>query len=829
MFARRIYSGAVALWLFNALMAGAAAATATAADEKKAIPGGELQIIGADGQPAGACPLKHTDVRGDIAGFVGRVTVKQTFHNPTNQKIEAVYVFPLPQNAAVDDMVMTVGDRRIAGQIKEREEAREIYEAAKAAGHVASLLDQERPNIFTQSVANIEPGVEVIIEISYVETLKYEDGVFEWVFPMVVGPRYIPGGGSAPAPMTTGQDTPQVPDASKITPPVTPKGTRAGHDISLTVTVDGGMQIMDIQSKLHEVNLEPLYRHRETPVRVTLKNQTEIPNKDFILRYRLATDDIADAFLVHSDGRGTFFTLILQPPQRIVPAKLMPRELIFVLDSSGSMSGFPIETAKVVMAKAIDQLRPGDTFNLITFAGDTRIMWPEPRPATKDTIAEAQKFLSERQGGGGTEMMKAIDAALVQTAPANSDPGAGGMRPIRVVCFMTDGYVGNDMAIIDAVKKNAGTTRVFSFGIGNSVNRFLLDGMARAGRGEVEYVTLQGQAEAAAERFHERILAPVLTDIAIDWGTVPVADVYPQQVPDLFSAKPIMVHGRLAGPVDGTIAISGNTGAGPQKWQLQVSAPGNAADHEALASLWARAKGEDLMSQDYAAAQTGQFPDELKKQVIGLGIEFRLMTQFTSFVAVEEMTVTVDGQPVRVDVPVEMPDGVSYEGVFGKEMRAAGGPARGAVAGGALMPAAQAARPAADKKEKPRTEAARQMVNGADEAEDYASTQPALTPEQIAQRKLAEPLRDLAAMVAKEGKDGNYTDGKLKVANYRLSVMIYLRDLSDETLAALKKLGFEQTGDSKTVKLLIGSVDVRKLEELSKLDVVIRVQPIGGK
>ena len=404
------------------------------------LPGGELQIISPDGKPAGACPLKHTDVQADIAGFVGRTTVRQVFHNPTERKIEAIYIFPLPHDAAVDDMIMTVGDRRILGQIKEREEARAIYEAAKAAGHVASLLDQERPNIFTQSVANIEPGVEVTIEISYVETLKYEDGVFEWVFPMVVGPRYIPGDPTSkippvsPAnqgkvvepdrrgvnegpndPQGTGwaPDTTQVPDASKITPPVTKEGMRAGHDISLAVRIDGGMPIYDVASELHEIETAPLNADASA-INVALKDQAEIPNRDFILRYRLATEDIGDAFLVHADERGTFFTLVLQPPRRVLPQKVVPRELVFVLDTSGSMSGFPIEKAKEMMSKAIEAMLPTDTFNLITFSGDTRILWDTPRPATDKNVAEAQAFLAGRSGGGGTEMMKAIDAALVQ-------------------------------------------------------------------------------------------------------------------------------------------------------------------------------------------------------------------------------------------------------------------------------------------------------------------------------------------------------------------------------------------------------------------------------
>ena len=886
--------------------------TAAATAKETQIPGGELQILDPQGAQVGACPLKYTDVEGDIIGFFGRVTVKQTFHNPLDYKIEAVYVFPLPQDAAVDDMTMTVGDRRIIGRIKPREEAREIYEAARAAGHVASLLDQERPNIFTQSVANIEPGAQVVIEISYVETLKYEDGVFQWVFPMVVGPRYIPGGGSAPAPQTKGTPTSQVPDADKITPPVTPKGTRAGHDISMTVHIDAGLELFELKSELHEIVATTDGPTRTT---VTLKNETTIPNRDFVLRYRLSTDEIADAFLVHGDERGRFFTLILQPPRRVVPDQLVPRELTFVLDTSGSMRGFPIDKAKEVMAKAIDAMQPFDTFNLITFAGDTRILWSEPRPNTPENRADAQAFLASRSGAGGTEMMKAINAALIQAGasarpltpeelaglpadgrkvvlrihvdeiinwpplnvestwtglavnppagkvfemqnvPVGADPQGreylilegqwqyklgrrilkvedhtwtdeAPVKPnaIRVVCFMTDGYVGNDMAIIDAVKNNAATTRVFSFGIGNSVNRFLLDGMARAGRGEVEYVTLESQADAAVERFHERILAPVLTDIEIDWGELPVADVYPKHYPDLFSAKPLVIHGRLTGPAKGKITLRGNTGGGPLEDQIEVTAPDDAADHDSLATLWARAKVADLMMKDMGAMQTGAFPDDLKAQITNLGLEFRLMTQFTSFVAVEELFVTVGGEPVRVDVPVEMPDGVSYEGVFGggavlgKGVRSAGLGVAYNKKALRRTPALARGRPAAEQ-----LFAGGKVERADDDLEEDEGG------ETRTSNKLAEILRDLVAKVEKEGKDGDLTVGKIKVIKYEVDVMVYLRSLSDETLEALEELGFVKTGESKTVKLLIGTIDVRKLEDMAKLDAVIHVTPVVGK
>jgi Ca-activated chloride channel family protein len=375
----------------------------------------------------------------------------------------------------VDDMTMLVGDRTVRGLIKPREEARKIYDDARRAGQVAGLLDQERPNIFTQSVANIMPGAKVKIVISYVEAMPYEAGSYEFNFPMVVAPRYMPGhpigkqgGGWAP-------DTSKVPDASRISPNVTPEGTRAGHDISVEVNIEAGVPIDALESKTHDVAVGRPGTDRAV---VRLRDKTTIPNKDFILKYRVAGKGVEDAVLTHKAANGGFFTLMLQPPERVLTEEFRPKELVFVLDTSGSMSGFPIEKAKETIRLALDGLYPRDTFNLITFSGDTRILFPQPVAATPDNIRTARQFLDSRYGSGGTEMMKAIRAALT---PSNDQ------SRVRIVCFMTDGEVGNDLDIIAEVQKNA-NARVFAFGIGSSVNHFLLDNIARYGRGEVEYV-----------------------------------------------------------------------------------------------------------------------------------------------------------------------------------------------------------------------------------------------------------------------------------------------------------------------------------------------------
>ncbi|HXI74800.1 MAG TPA: VIT and VWA domain-containing protein, partial [Pyrinomonadaceae bacterium] len=614
---------------------------------------GSLQVVDPTGKPKAVCPLKHTDVKAQISGFLSRVTINQEFENPFKEKIEAVYTFPLPQNAAVDDMTMLVGDRTVRGKILRREEAQAVYEAAKNNGQTASLLNQERPNIFTQSVANILPGEQIKITISYVETLKYEDGSYEFVFPMVVGPRYVPGTSAGAQGDGFSPDTDRVPDGSRITPQPAPAGMRAGHDVSLQISLDAGVPIDGLSSKTHDVSIERPDDHR---AQVTLKDLATIPNKDFVLRYDVAGAKISDAVLTHSTGTGGFFTLILQPPERVTVEDVTPKELVFVLDTSGSMSGFPIEKAKETMKLALDNLYPYDTFNLITFSGDEHILFPEPVPATKENLARAQAFLETRQGSGGTEMMKAIKASM--------DP-SDKQDHVRVVCFMTDGYVGNDMEIIGEVQKHP-NARVFAFGIGGSVNRFLLDNMAKYGRGEVEYVALNDDGSAAARRFHERVRNPLLTDVSIDWNGLAVSDVYPKNVPDLFSAKPVIVTGRYAGNGRGTIRLKGKMSGRDFVREIPIDFS-SAQSHDVLATLWARTRVDDLMSQDFNGAQRGVMKEDVKQSIVQLGLDYRLMTQFTSFVAVEEMIVTDGGQPRRIDVPIEVPEGVNRQAIFGQE------------------------------------------------------------------------------------------------------------------------------------------------------------------
>lgn len=804
-----------------------AAGSAALATSGGPITQGRLDAIGSGSKPLGSCPLKHTAVTVDVSGFIARVTVRQQFHNPFPEKIEAVYVFPLSQDAAVDRMTMKVGDRIVKGEIKERGEARAIYESAKAAGKVASLLDQERPNIFSQSVANIEPGEQVDISISYSETLDWKDGEYQFDFPMVVGPRYIPGGGSAPAPMTTGRPTAEVPDAERITPPVTPEGTRAGHDISITVNLAAGLPLRRIDSKQHAVEVDYPVAGKTRAV-IQLKQQKTIPNKDFVLVYETSTDKIEDTLLAHTDQRGKFFTLVLQPPKRVRKELIVPKEIVFVIDKSGSMSGFPIETAKQAMRLCIQGLHENDTFNLMTFSGGVGFCFEKPVRNTDANRQQALQFLGTLAGSGGTEMMKAINACLA----GQDDP-----ERVRMVCFMTDGLVGNDMAIIDAVKRNSGIARVFSFGIGRSVNRYLLDGIARAGRGEVHYILDERQATGAAERFYERVRTPVLTDIELDFGNLEVTELHPAQVPDLFSSQPVVVKGQYKQGGKGTITLRGKTGEGKFERKIAVTLPAEEPKNEVLASLWARAKVAHLMHKDLAGVQRGQPNPAMKEEILGLGLRYQLLTQFTSFVAVEHLRIT-EGDTVRtVPVPVEMPEGVSYEGVFG--------PGRGQKRGIALatMPRRPAlrqraasmyrtARSAADMVEgelakgRSRQNGAEMLTRQLEVLEKAGKTDEAKKlVEQLVKIKLVPELQGLAEKVAKQGANGNMTLGKIRVKNGRIEIRVQLAALSGEVLARLKKLGFKELARAKSVNLLVGTIDVKQLEALAKLPEVRRIDP----
>jgi Ca-activated chloride channel family protein len=603
---------------------------------------GSLKAKLPDSESEVAVPLKHTDVKAHVVGYIGTVDVTQQFQNPYDQKIEAIYVFPLPANAAVNEFVMTVGDRKIRGIIREREEAEKIYKEAKEQGYVASLMTQERPNVFTQSVANIEPGKEIDISIRYFQTLAYNDGWYEFVFPMVVGPRFNPPGstegigavarGSHGA---SGQST----EVEYLKP-----GERSGHDISLSVNIEAGVKIESLQSPSHGVEIDRSVPHL---AKVRLSPFDSIPNKDFVLRFKVAGDAIKSDIFAHHDERGGFFTLMVYPPEDLKNIRRAPMEMVFVLDCSGSMNGVPIEIAKSAIERAVKKLQPGDTFQIIRFSVDASRLSEAPVPATPENIRKGLAYLKSLDGHGGTQMIEGIKAAL----DFPRDP-----QRQRVVSFMTDGYIGNEGEIFYEVSQRIGETRIFSFGVGSSVNRYLLEGLARFGRGAVAWIGLNEGTDKVVDAFYDRVSHPAMTDIAVDWGNLDAYDIYPQHVPDLFVGRPVILTGRYSGSGHGVVRISGNAGGEKRTIEVALDLDETGETHEGIAPVWARMKIADLCAQ--AAGESGE---GLAGQVKQVALEYGLMSAYTAFIAVDSLTQTEGGQGVTIAVPVNVPEGVKYE------------------------------------------------------------------------------------------------------------------------------------------------------------------------
>ncbi|MHC4607771.1 MAG: VIT domain-containing protein [Planctomycetota bacterium] len=604
--------------------------------------GGELRAK-LEGNKTVPLPLKHTDVKAQISLYIGAVTVEQQYHNPYSEKIEAVYVFPLPQNAAVSDFIMVIGDRYIRGIIREREEARKMYEEARRQGYTASLLSQDRPNIFTQSIANIEPGKEIDVNITYFHTLKHSKGTYEFVFPMVVGPRFNPQGstdgvgavgrGSRGA---SGQKT----EVEYLRP-----DEISSHDISLSVDIDAGVTIEKIESPSHEIDIE---RPGEAQAKVTLSPNDRIPNKDFVLRYKVAGRRLKAALLTHRKGEDGYFTLMLQPPETLEGIPAPPREMVFVLDCSGSMSGEPIAAAKRALKNCLRRLRPGDTFQVIRFSNDASALGPAPIAASPDNIRRGLRYVESLNSEGGTMMIEGIKAAL----DFPHDPGR-----FRIVSFMTDGYIGNDRDIIGEVKKRVGAARIFSFGVGSSPNRYLLERMAHLGRGVVGYFGNGESSKKAADELYLRIEHPALCDIQIDWGGMQVAELHPNPLPDLFVGRPVILTGRFRGKGTAQIRVSGRIGTEAYATTLTVDLDDSGARHASLANIWARAKIADLYDRMTWHPHLGELTEEIKHTALHYG----LVSAFTSFIAVDSSRRTEGDHGTTVKVPVPVPDGVRYE------------------------------------------------------------------------------------------------------------------------------------------------------------------------
>jgi Ca-activated chloride channel homolog len=641
------------------LLAAVGIATAPGAATGTAIePAGDRSLApyfalpGSDG-PAEALPLKETSAEVAIAGVISRVKVKQRFENTGKTPIEAVYVFPASTRAAVHGMRMKIGERTIEARIDRRAQARADYEAARQGGKRASLLEQERPNVFTMNVANIVPGDQITVELEYSELIVPEDGRYEFVYPTVVGPRY--GGGADPA-----RDR-------WIANPYLPSAEPAPYRFDIKAHIETGMAIKELSSPSHEVKVA-----WSGPARadVHLTGGGGAGNRDFVLRYRLAEDKIETGVLLWEGQSGErFFALLMEPPVRPRPAQIPPREYIFLVDVSGSMHGFPLDAAKGLMGKLLAGMRPADQFNVVLFAGGSHTMSPDGSlPASPANVAQAMALLDQQQrGSGGTELLRGLESSY--RIPRRDRSVS------RTVVVITDGYVGVEGQIYKLIRDRLGESNLFAFGIGSSVNRGLIEGMARAGLGEPFVVLRKESAAEEANRFRASIEQPVLTQISVSFHGFGAVEMVPDKLPDLMARRPLVLFGKYRGPASGRIDIAGMTGTGRFHQSVQVRPENVRPENAALRWLWARKRVALL--DDERQMSGSQTADEA---ITSLGLEYRLLTAFTSFVAIDSQVANQGGQATTVKQPLPLPEGVSDLAIDTVAYKFAGG--SGVVGGG---------------------------------------------------------------------------------------------------------------------------------------------------
>jgi len=582
-------------------------------------------------------PLKSTRADVSIAGVIADVQVSQVYRNDGDSVLEAIYIFPMSTRAAVHAMTMTVGDRLIDAEIREKQQAQQEYDDAISEGRTASLLQQHRPNLFQMNVGNILPGDEIVVELSYVELMVPEDGVYEYVYPTVVGPRYSNDLAS------------EVPASEQwVENPYLHEGTDAFHTFGIDVWLNSGIPLARTFSPSHDVAIDFIDCNQ---AHLHIAESAAAGNRDVVLRYSLQGDDIESGVLVYEGDEETFFLLMVEPPERVAAADIVPREYVFILDVSGSMNGFPLNTSKALMDELLAGLRSEDVFNVMVFAGSSGLLSPESLEATEENIAWAMERIHQLRGGGGTELLPALENAL-------DLPRAEGTS--RIVVIATDGYVTVEQEAFQLIAENLGEANMFPFGIGSSINRHLIEGMAHAGMGEPFVVLDQDEADDKAATFADYIAAPVLQGIELQTYGVDLFDVEPPSAPDLFARRPVVVFGKIEGATEGEIAVTGNVPWGTFEKVIDLEDALVSDDNEALRYLWARHRIRRLSDMNTVGH------DEVRvEEVTRLGLEYNLMTQYTSFVAVDTV-VRADGTEVEtVKQPLPLPQGVSDLAVGG--------------------------------------------------------------------------------------------------------------------------------------------------------------------
>jgi Ca-activated chloride channel homolog len=598
----------------------------------------------------------NIDVAMVVTGMINRVSVTQSFSNTTDRWQEGIYVFPLPDNAAVDQLRLKIGDRIIEGQIKEKQTAKKIYQHAKKQGKQAALTAQERPNIFTTSVANIAPHETVKIEIEYQQIVKYDNGVFSLRFPMVVGTRYISGKQYIEGFSGTGWaiNTNEVPDAARITPPVLQAGSKRKNIITIKINLDAGLALEKINSPYHEIEINK----QSDQYQILLKQESTLANRDFELIWQPHPSVAPKAALFTEEKNGDTYAMIMMVPPNVEESETLNREIIYVIDTSGSMAGQSIIQARAALELALTRLKPGDRFNVIQFNSQTSKLFNQSQWVTPASLQRAINYIRSLNAGGGTEMAMALRTALANQGKNND---------LRQVIFLTDGSIGNEQALFKIIQDKLGRSRLFTIGIGSAPNSHFMQRAANFGRGTHTYIGKLDEVQTRMRALFEKIESPVLKDINIDW-TQTNTEIWPQKIIDLYHGEPLLITAKT-NQLLGEVKITGQVAK--NNWSSSLKLNGGQSKN-GISTLWARNKIAALMEQK----RDVEF-ESIKKTIIETALEHHLVSKFTSLVAVDVTPVRPEDQELDSHaIPTHLPKGWDHNKVFGQQFPATATDAR---------------------------------------------------------------------------------------------------------------------------------------------------------